>query len=784
MTVFRRAATATVALVVIAGAFSATPAMAASVTTTAPATPASVASVADGTTHAENPSVPEGAAWTEHYFPSPVASSNGDPVTLHADVLRPEGLAADAQTPVIMSIGPYFSHSGMNEDTHPKHTGPSARFTDLIEGAGLMERGYTFVYVDLRGFGGSTGCIDWQGPGEQADVVAAVEWAAQQSWSTGAVGLYGKSYDASTGLIGINEQPEGLKAVVAQEPSWSGYDYLVTNDVPRPQQVASPQAYLDIANLPGVDRSYQKDGYDIAPDTDTYLTNAAYEKTHPECATTLMSETKETDRTSAFWSVRDLPANVGGSSIPLVFTQGLTEQNTKPESMQEYLDNHTGEVRSWLGPWDHVRGNERDGDGVLQMGRSTWFDEVIDFYDDHLVSKTTELDSYAYIQDNFGHWRAQDAWGTATKDVSVALRPGSYLDTGRGTVTDPDPGTPEPSPNPLLVLADDATDPDSTDPGAAEDEGPLTNDQALGNLTISAPVRTEVRLTGTPTVELHTEGTGNVAVQLWDVAPDRTAVTINSSVSKLSADGVTSFGLLGMDWTLAPGHALGVTFDSIDWGFWVPQPSGERVTVTSGTVSLAVEPTTADVPADGGRAPYLDEYIQHNTWDDPMPAAPATFVLSAATGSLASASDASSVTAGTAVEVTGAGYDPGAPVALSASFAGGAPETVTTDADGTFRASVTVPSETAPGAATLTATAEDGGTSSVQVIVVAAEVPTPSPTPTPSTSPASDAGTQPAALAATGAAAGPLALGAGAAALALLAGAGLVLLRRRAASRQ
>ena len=36
-----------------------------------------------------------------------------------------------------------------------------------------MERGYTFVMVDLRGFGGSTGCLDWGGPGEQADVVKA-----------------------------------------------------------------------------------------------------------------------------------------------------------------------------------------------------------------------------------------------------------------------------------------------------------------------------------------------------------------------------------------------------------------------------------------------------------------------------------------------------------------------------------------------------------------------------------------------------------------------------------
>ena len=75
--------------------------------------------------------------------------------------------------------------------------GPSERFQDFIDGSGLLKkRGYTFVMVDLRGFGGSTGCLDWSGPGEQADVVNAVTWAASRPWSNGKVGMYGKSYDA------------------------------------------------------------------------------------------------------------------------------------------------------------------------------------------------------------------------------------------------------------------------------------------------------------------------------------------------------------------------------------------------------------------------------------------------------------------------------------------------------------------------------------------------------------------------------------------------------------
>ena len=139
--------------------------------------------------------LPPGSKWTEATIPST------DGVQLHADILRPA--QATGPTPVILAIGPYFSHAGQTGAVGPVQgtsydpvgpsTGPSDRFHDLINGGKLMERGYKFVMVDLRGFGGSTGCLDWGGPGEQADVVKAVEWAASQPWSTGSVGMYGKS---------------------------------------------------------------------------------------------------------------------------------------------------------------------------------------------------------------------------------------------------------------------------------------------------------------------------------------------------------------------------------------------------------------------------------------------------------------------------------------------------------------------------------------------------------------------------------------------------------------
>jgi predicted acyl esterase len=223
--------------------------------------------------------VPAGATWTQATIPS------SDGVKLHADVLRPKGVTAE--TPVILSIGPYFNHSGQTGPAGPVEgtsydpvgpsTGPSDRFLDFVEGAKLMERSYAYVMVDLRGFGGSTGCLDWGGPGEQSDA------------------LY-DPIDATPGPI---------------------------------------------------------------TDDPNYSLNGADDTQRPDClAANYADQAANDDHDSAYWKARNLIPGAANSNVPLFLTQGLTEKNTVADGTAQYLRNHTGYERAWLGPWEHVRGNE------------------------------------------------------------------------------------------------------------------------------------------------------------------------------------------------------------------------------------------------------------------------------------------------------------------------------------------------------------------------------------------------------------------------------------------
>src|ERR671918_141114 len=51
----------------------------------------------------------------------------------------------------------------------------------------LVARGYAVAGFNVRGTGGSGGCLEFFGPKEQRDQAVLVEWLAAQPWSNGRV---------------------------------------------------------------------------------------------------------------------------------------------------------------------------------------------------------------------------------------------------------------------------------------------------------------------------------------------------------------------------------------------------------------------------------------------------------------------------------------------------------------------------------------------------------------------------------------------------------------------
>ena len=123
-----------------------------------------------------------------------------DGVLLAADVVRP---ATEQRLPAIINFGPYHKDGRgglLGVDTVHRHF------------AGL---GFATITADLRGLGNSGGHSPGPfAPGEALDGHDLVEWAAQQNWCDGNVGMWGVSYPGVTALSTAATRPPHLKAIV------------------------------------------------------------------------------------------------------------------------------------------------------------------------------------------------------------------------------------------------------------------------------------------------------------------------------------------------------------------------------------------------------------------------------------------------------------------------------------------------------------------------------------------------------------------------------------------
>jgi len=165
---------------------------------------------------AADPSQPQYGMIYEHDVPIPVR----DGTVLRADVYRPD--AEGEQFPVLMSLSAYQKAL----DRILPHDAPFTH-VERPEPEWWTARGYVLVFVDTRGTGTSPGQSDIWSMQEARDYYDAIEWSAEQSWSSGKTGLVGVSYYAITQWNVASLQPPSLTTIVP----WEGWADMYRDSV-------------------------------------------------------------------------------------------------------------------------------------------------------------------------------------------------------------------------------------------------------------------------------------------------------------------------------------------------------------------------------------------------------------------------------------------------------------------------------------------------------------------------------------------------------------------------
>jgi len=240
-------------------------------------------------------------------------------VSLFLEVVHPTDPTTGAivQAPVILTYTPY-AVLGRNGD--------ASHWTAL---------GYARATADVIGTGNSGGCWDYGGPQEKQTAYELIEWIAQQSWSTGKIGMLGGSYEGTTQYAAAVMHPPHLTTIVPEAAIDRWYDYAFAGGI-RYFDTNEPFGYEGpgTAGDEGVDTPLAFDfGLAIPPPLNETDPNwgAQVQSKISECQQVqhTMEGYSTTPDYDQFWLDRDYLKDLPSVTIPVLVASNFGDWNVK-----------------------------------------------------------------------------------------------------------------------------------------------------------------------------------------------------------------------------------------------------------------------------------------------------------------------------------------------------------------------------------------------------------------------------------------------------------------------
>ncbi|KAH8880883.1 alpha/beta-hydrolase [Thozetella sp. PMI_491] len=318
---------------------------------------------------------------------------------IRCNVYRPKSSKIDDKYPVIITYGPYgkdvhysYFHPGSYEEVDPGHKTDHSAWetpTPLY----WTEKGYIVIRADEVGTGQSPGFLDALSSTTIDSFHDLIEWAAEQPWSTGKVGLLGISYFAVTQWLVAARNPKGLAAIIP----WEGFSDFY-RDAVRHGGILSNAGIDYIWNRQMGSNQYGLPG------------RAARNWGEDTIEGDLTTEELEANRTTIVQGAREAPFRDGERSASV---------NLNPEDIQVPVLS----VANWGGILLHLRGNVH---GYMRAGSEFKYLRFIVgrhdlpfYYPEEVEVQRSFLDAFLKGDDRVGWSRKGEV-----PPVDVVLRKG------------------------------------------------------------------------------------------------------------------------------------------------------------------------------------------------------------------------------------------------------------------------------------------------------------------------------------------------------------------------
>ncbi|MFJ3582516.1 Xaa-Pro dipeptidyl-peptidase [Streptomyces sp. NPDC090127] len=459
--------------------------------------------VRDSVVRESRPVYSYGGAIRESVWVDTGLDGDGDGRTdrVAADIVRPrEPAATGRKIPVIMDASPYYACCGRGNESQTKSydaAGNPVRFPLFYDNY-FVPRGYAFVAVDLAGTSRSDGCDDVGGRSDVQSAKAVVDWlngrargyttrtgaerAKATAWSTGKVGMIGKSWDGTVANGVAATGVEGLETIVPIGAISSWYDYFHSQGAPL---------------------------YDANPSWLSAYVNSP--EANARCGAVQARVTAGTpysgDWTPA-WSERNHVPDARKVRASVFVVHGQQDLNVRANQFGQWWDALAAqgvERKIWLSQTGHVDPFDfRRADWVRTLHR--WFDHQLLGYDNGI-----DREPMADIERAPDRWTTDRVWPPRATAPTI-LRPDTGPAPRAGTLgrAPAAPGTPE-------TFTDDPTLGETDWAARIDDPTP-----AQAGFT-TRPLARDLRLSGSSTVTVTatpTTSTAHLTAVLVDLGPD------------------------------------------------------------------------------------------------------------------------------------------------------------------------------------------------------------------------------------------------------------------------
>jgi predicted acyl esterase len=467
-----------------------------------------------------------------------------DGVELAAEVLTPRNVAK----PPLIVIPGSFGTQGSAKTLHQV----SAHFARL---------GYEVVAYGQRGFGGSTGKVDFAGPATQRDARAVITWSLQHTHANpNRVAMLGMSYGAGISLLTAAHDPR-VRAVAALS-TWTNFadSYL---------DVGTPHTLPLKTVLGGPSKSSMYDP------TLKHLQNVMLN--HPTdlgAALHQMSHVRSPDS-----YIKQLNKN----NPAIMIANGFQDSYFNPSQLISFMDRLKTPKRLELAPGDHggpERGSLTGLPNEVIDDAQAWFGHYLRGADNGINKEEPIV-----VRDSrTGELTPLRNWPDLTRKDRVLLdKPG--VDTG-ATPTNTWIST-------ITTGKDSGADAGPIQLVAASSYKPATIKlntipQTAAFTWTSPTLANGLNLLGTPSLTINlaaTSRTVTLFLYLYDVAPDGTGTLIDQqpyTTSGLSSQAVSrTIPMQPMAWNLPAGDRLSLIIDTVDPRYTSLTPPNTKITVTS-----------------------------------------------------------------------------------------------------------------------------------------------------------------------------------------------------------